>query len=224
MKGWIILVLVAVGSVSSTFAADGNQAAQEAYRDVVSEFRTGNLGNKTQLVLNGIVRAAVAELKKKGYSTQADLYLAEWETRFSDYFFRNGAMDLGDHAPLSEWLEGFYVNLERNLGASTCRALHFDDIRTLNFAIPVVFNPTNEAWDKEEFRRHFVPFASSIAYWAALLGCRAAVTGIPFVCSLAANGASITMRLFIAPNLSDFIYDLFNGSLSIYQLNKSQAV
>jgi hypothetical protein len=176
---------------------------------------TANYPSVTQKALNGLVRTAVLELHAKGFHKGAKKYSAQWEATYANYFLTLSTKDLGDHAPLSQWLTGFYNYLESNLGHEICHIFHFDDIFIFNYAIPVVFHPRGlhgDTWDSVEYGKHFVPFAAATTYWSCRVACTVLVPGIvlEFFCSELAEVPRYVMQESIAPPLSDYVYNLFN--------------
>ena len=121
---------------------------------------------------------------------------------------------LGDHQPLSRRLANLDDMLYRRLGAMIYTALGLQDLRTMNFGIPVVFQPrgdrrNHDRWDELEYRRHFVPFSGVVVFHAAKAACNYATQGqrfIGFFCGFAARKAREAFELRVAPDLSDRIY------------------
>jgi len=133
--------------------------------------------------------------------------------------------DLGDHSPLFPWLNDFIGKLALKYGALIFSLPIIKDIQTLNFAIPVVFAP-HGTWqaagvdNRIEYRKHFIPFANLITYYVTLYGCNYelklhGLTSLKKVCSKAADKLEFVMGRYIAPVVSDWIFNASNHPLSI---------
>jgi hypothetical protein len=195
--------------------AEALRATGREARTTVAQFQNQDLSQQTQKALNALVSIGVAELQKRGYSREAGRWSDSWNNQFANYFDAVGILNLGDHAPLSRWLVGFYNDLEAKLGKTVCEILYLDDLRVFNYAIPVVFNPLGlkgDHWDMVEYRKHFVPFAAATTYWAGQIAC-GFVTNIigGVICSFAAVVPRYAMQDFIAPSLSDFVFNAAHG-------------
>lgn len=130
--------------------------------------------------------------------------------------------DLGDHSPLLPWLEGFFQKVSDKYGTIILSLPMISEVRTLNFAIPVVFSP-HGSWQmadvdsRIEFRKHFIPFANIITYYAANYGCLYVVqqNGLgqfKKLCTKAAEKLKFVMGRYIAPVISDFIFKSTNNN------------
>ena len=185
------------------------QAAQQSLEDL----RSDQLAKRTQIALNALVENGVYHLARKGYRSESEKLRQEWQNNFSSYFLNEWTVyNLGDHAPLSQWLNRFYKKLEARLGRQLCEFLSLDDIQVFNYSIPVVFHPRGshkDTWSKEEYRLHFVPFAAATIYWSTRLSCSIVFSmAISNICSFFAIIPRYATRDIFAPPLSDFIYDL----------------
>lgn len=161
--------------------------------------------------VDAIVITGLRNLREKGFDYNAGLLEQDYNQKFKNYFHNH--RDLFDHDPWSQWLVTFYNALETCLGYDLTIALHLDDIKLINYAITVAFDPTNPQWDIVEYRKHFVPLAGSISYWAAYISCVAVTYGsgaIAMVCSPIGEMVEYVMRTYIAPPLSDKVYDKAN--------------
>ncbi|MGE0614623.1 MAG: hypothetical protein AB7P04_03200 [Bacteriovoracia bacterium] len=225
MKKWIFATAVVFGffgifgasfAIDSASAATGVDVTLKESRSVIKEFRKAELNRKTQLALNAIVGTGVSKFRLEGYTELADRFEKEWKRQYASYFLNLSVLDVGDHAPLNQWLADFYKKLEMTFGDLVLKAMKLDDINTINYVLPVVFQPkgdqrNGDTWDKVEYQKHFVPFAAIVIYWA----CRGSCTGITFgagaigsVCGLASEIPRFVMKTWIAPPLSNWVYDL----------------
>lgn len=185
------------------------QTAARLEQDILD----GKLLTQTNIALSNLIRTAAGELRKRGHSYQGNQMETEW---FDTYQYRLlKGRDIGDHGPLSQWLADKYNMLEFLLGVEVCKALHFSDLKTFNYCIPVVFNPCNPEWDKEEYKRHFSEgsvyygLVPTVSYWVLYGACGAATMGTGFIygCGLAGAISEKLVAMFVAPRLSDFIWD-----------------
>ena len=199
------------------------RAALKMHKSVIQDLKKAKLENKMVFALDAVIRTAVAVLKKKNHTAQAAYYLDEWETVYSPALHSIHLLDLGDHAYLSEWLDHFYMDLVNTLGLKVVHFFHLDDINVFNYAIPVVFQPngdqkSGDSWDREEYRRHFVPFAAATSYWSSNVACNIATFGSGFVTGLICIPITEIFRWttekWFAPSISNHVYDLFNKSNS----------
>lgn len=193
--------------------ATGVSDAFNAQREVLYQIRKGRLNLVTQLALNQIVAKAVYELEYRGYSEDAERIEREWHDQFLNHFAAYGTMDLGDHAPLMQWLADTYDFLENTLGLRLMSGAGLTDIRVFNFSIPVVFQPRGDArngdsWDRAEYRRHFVPFTGGIVFWVSWGACVGVLGNnwLGITCKPAAGLLRWATEMWVAPGLSDKIY------------------
>ena len=86
---------------------------------------------------------------------------------------------------------------------------HLDDIKIVNYAVPVAFDPCNPEWDQPEYKLHFVPLAGVATYWAVWGGCMAGTTGAGYsvICTPVATYTEKYVVRYPAPKASDRIYD-----------------
>lgn len=182
-----------------------------------------DLAKESDLALDFLIRAAAGSLRVRGFDEEAVLIREEYEREFKGALVRSvmfKGLDLGDHRPLSIWLAAWYLRLEELLGPRVMEMTRLKDIKTFNFAIPVVFNPAGDPteipvtpWGAKEYSLHFIPFAGAVSYWVATGSCAAATWGagwITFVCSYAGWSVEFVVMKRFAPKWSDRIYWRFN--------------
>ena len=180
------------------------------------EITHGQIRERTNLALDAIISVAYTQLKQNGHSEEAALLKEQWNNQWYGYLLR--VRDIGDHDPLSQWLADTYQKLEDILGKEICEFLHLDDINTVNFALPVVFSCTI-AFHKGDYQMHFVPLSGVVTYWGTVLSCWVFTSGIgSFFCSPLGMLTERLMVRYIAPGLSDRIYDTFCMDDAIYYL------
>ncbi len=174
--------------------------------------------------IDGWIRIAAWALQRKGHDKEAsdieNRYLTFYRTAvFDQYRGTYGAV--GDHPPFSEWLAKVYDEIEAILGEPVMHLLHLDDIKTVNFTIPVVFQPQGDArfppvvsWGQTEYKDHFVPFGGCVGYWTVYIACVFGTYGagaaMPFICSPIGTVTRKVVERYVAPPISDKIYCRFN--------------
>lgn len=202
------------------FANRGVEAARE-YADLEA------LAHDSDVALDRMVNLAAKFFERKKMKSDAKDLLREYNERFAGYFsnaFYSKAV--GDHQPISEWLDRVYVKLEKNFGQTFMEMTRLKDLKTFNFCIPVVFQPRGDRrfepitpWEREDYIQHFVPFAGAVTYWATWGSCTAATWGlgwVTFVCSIAGNGAEHYVMINLAPKMGGKIWDRYNEEQSAF--------
>lgn len=217
----LLIVSILLTASKAPEPQDGNYAAAAAF--VEKNERLEDLARETDLALEALVRSAAGHLRAKGYAADAVRIHEEYEANFKRAVFQMTQMqptDIGDHRPLSVWLAAWYDRLEDLLGPKVMEVSRLKDIKTFNFAIPVVFNPTGDPlfppvvpWGEDEYRLHFVPFAGAVSFWLTTVSCSAASWGlgwVTYVCSYAGWGVEYVVMKRFAPRWSDRIYERAN--------------
>jgi len=184
-------------------------AVEVEVQQMVEDFVQQRFADRTEKALNGVISAGVSVLAQKGFEQDAREIQGEWLLLKARGLFNS--RDLGDHAPLNEWLSKTYAKLESKLGAELMHSFHLDDIKIFNFAIPVVFHPTK--WDIKEYGLHFVPFGGATTYWISRLGCTIATSGlISWFCGTIAEVPRYAVVHWIAPGLGNKIHHKATGT------------
>lgn len=162
---------------------------------------------------NALMEFALKSLREKGYNEIADQREMEWQ--FYSMQLAQGplnTMDLGDHRPLCDWLGAFYEELENLLTKRFCEFFHLDDIKAFNYGYVVTFYPngdpvTRETWDKLEYKKHFVPFATASFYWSAYIACNVMAPGLASLgCSIGLMGPRYFVKRWVAPPIAGHVY------------------
>jgi hypothetical protein len=213
--------LFALIFISSVANAESIFSHKSTTRQIRSEFRHGNkseIANRGDIALDSIVRFAIWKLRNEGFYEKANKKEGEWETRYKgtlSRFVRGVVEDIGDHAPLSQWLSDLYNELETLFGPEVMHYTHLEDIKTFNYTIPVVFNMQNilndPNIDEPEYAKHFVPFTGVTTYWSVWIVCEVVTysSGWFVICTPAATAGEYVMENYIAPHYSQKAYDLF---------------
>lgn len=140
-------------------------------------------------------------------------------------FFTLQLNDLGDHAPLLPQIEEFLKTMSDQYGTVIMSLPLVKDIRTLNFAIPVVFHPKGDWQSAEydnriEYRKHFIPFANIVTYYGVLVACnyyatKSGQSDMKKICKTAAEKLQFAMGRYIAPPMSDWIFNQTNKKFNV---------
>lgn len=212
---WLIVCFL------SLFASVSEAAVPTATAHrLAREMEKGALAEKVDETLDRILAVAVWKLKREGYDLPAEKIAEEWAFHFKGYLARNQA--IGDHAPMSMWLAEVCLTLKLLLGDYTYKALHLDDIETINFGLPVTMNPyKDEQWCKEtqelscrlDYELHAVPVMGVCAYWLTWIGCTAGTWGmgaVTMICTPLSMVAEEAMVTFFAPDVAHRIWDRRN--------------
>jgi len=193
------------------------KAADKAVEIAKAQLNEGRVELVARRGLEFAVRAAMKLLRKEGFDSYASRKEGEWNRSFSLYSDNGlGMLDLGDHAPLSEWVADFYDGITARVDEKWLKLFSIYDLKIFNFGIPVAVHPsanpaTGADWGIEEYSLHFVPVSAAAIYWISSQACSLSVP-FPFSlgCGVAARLPRYGMEHLIAPKLSDKIYNRFN--------------
>jgi hypothetical protein len=176
---------------------DTNDSASSFGRDV----EQGKLAERTDGALDGMLRLAVKELKRRGHSKDASRILKDWENKYSGWLV-GARRGVGDHEAIP-WLLDVHNKVHDVLGETLCSLLRFHDLWYLAYTIPVVFRCVDFV-DEPEYRLHFVPFCGIVAYWGSNITCIAATFGVGYmwICSPIAMVVEFAVKKAVAPPLS----------------------
>jgi hypothetical protein len=204
-------------AASLAFVAGSASALPQTPTQYVShEIDQGRIGSVTLETIDILVKESVDELIAAGHIDEAyDIQVGWNQTSASMDRFALQPFDLGDHAALNDYLTQMYNQMEAVMGDTVLKSTRLYDIKIINYAIPVVFDPRMESgkWShpepKVEYSKHFVPFASMMTYWIARVGCQ--VSGAPKqVCGPVAGVSEHLMKTRLGGQLSDQVYDRAN--------------
>ena len=234
----LMMVNVVINGVASRVQAQttdesrvemiGMQAAIDARNDFIQNMEQKNFTKVTHDSLEHAIQELIEYLVQHDGSAMAEELQTQWKTSETIFFTANliGRFDdLGDHAPLFAWLEDFFNKMSDKYGTIILSLPVVQNIRTLNFAIPVVFSPKGSwqvvnADNRIEYRKHFIPFANIVTYYATLYGCDYAVKKngmdqLKQLCSKAADKLEFLMGRYVAPVVSDWIFKAGNSDVKI---------
>lgn len=213
--------------VSDRMTKEERERQEHSVREAIQRLDT--FAVRTDQSIDKMVRVASWALKRKGYRAEAEQLEQEYQTFYVtavyDFYLDVRRTDLGDHAPLSQWLADWYEKLEAKLGPQLMRYLKLEHIKIINYAVPVVFAPNGrngDSWDKFEYKRHFAGTRTSffyplsehdglagvVSYWVVWGVCVGATfgAGVMFICSPIGEVSNYAIGKYVAPPVSDFVY------------------
>lgn len=193
------------------------QRKLNAFRREIEEGRFLRLAQRSEHAIDGMIRIAKMNLRRKGHHQYADQLGREWEQHRGMLIVLSlnigyNNRPIGDYAPLSEWLAGAVDKIIELLTWDIAHALRLTDLATLNYGLRYVFTLVCEH-GVGEFLNHFADDPKYravfpvVAYWVASITCSIATFGAGyfFICSpiamLVEFGASK-----IAPPLGEKIH------------------
>ena len=171
-----------------------------------------------------MIRLAGFMLRKKGFYEKASEIETIYANTYQNYTYMyalGGVQDIGDHPPMWEWLDKLEKDLRNLLGDFIMRVTRLEDLRTFNYAIPIVMHPDGDTRTdpvtlitKLDYKQHFVPFAGALGYWTAWGVCTGATWGlgaVVFICSPIGMIAERVIEQRIAPDMADKIWERYNN-------------
>lgn len=172
------------------------------------------MADHTTRAISAIVTIGARNLRLHGYKEDARYLEKEWKKHRKVLFKLAKSRDIGDFEPLSKYLAVAYEILEFKLGYKLCYILRLTDIKTINYAVPVVFQPCKHGLP--EFTLHFVHdekyrgLAPVVTYWTTVIACSIATYGAGyfFVCSPIGLVTELAMDKVVAPWLAPKLYSL----------------
>ena len=181
------------------------------------DIKAGHLAYDTDRALNALIRLGWYKLSRVGQKEAANKMLREWEGQWQGEVSRLWlTRGIGDHRPLSQWLAEKYTMMEFLLGKDVCHALRLDDIKTINFGIPVVISCVDNV-DEVEYGRHFIAdevngyrgLGPVVAFWVTEFACVGFTWGTGFLyCGPIAMGVEYLTKQFVAPRLNHPLWNL----------------
>lgn len=206
-----------------------NQVMSEDYKDRTQKDIEIDLSNpeayaqRTDRMVELWTRYAAWVFERKGLRYLGDEIQWQYNQYYRGYMYRSmiyGMKDVGDHPPLSQWIADWYERLEDMLGQRTCELLHLDDIKIVNYTVPVVFQICGDKrfppapvvfWGADEYKLHFVPFGGVLGYWGTWGACTAMTfgAGVALACTPIAMLVEKAVVEFVAPPISDKLYSVW---------------
>ena len=209
---------------------------RRAYRDVKNRIDVDELTREIgeRLERSDFDRAALIDqalfnmiqkvhgvLVAEGHTALAATIKAEYEATYKMALTRGlfGTLELGDHPPMSTWLDSVHERIHDALGDFLCKYFRFHDIYILNHGIRVIFNPKD--YDLKDYKDHFAGHliwgyfwehhgvAGVVSFWVVQGVCTGATWGlglVTFVCTPIASLAEHVVDKHVAPPIAEAIW------------------
>lgn len=208
------------------------QAAIDVRNDFVRALQRKDFTEFAGKGMDGAIRQFADQIRTRfSDEARASELIQRWEATY--VLFQRRALpkmdELGDHAPMFPWINEFLAKMSSRYGTIIYNLPIVKDIQMVNYALTVVFHPRGP-WQQDgasqgidlriEYRKHFIPFANLVTYYTALVGCNyvAQQQGDPQLkrmCKPAAEKLRFAMGRYVAPVVSDWIYNASSESLHI---------
>ncbi|MBU6155075.1 MAG: hypothetical protein KGP28_12290 [Bdellovibrionales bacterium] len=231
----ILLSVVLLQTTSNAQFIDDSPAIQAAIdlrNDFVNALEKKDFIPFAHRGMDGAIRMLADQIRNdQGDVEMSERLIRQWEDsslRFG-VLLSSKVQDLGDHEPLFPWINEYLGEMAAKYGTIIYTLPLVQDIQMINYALPVVFQPKG-TWQTDsasqgidlrvEYRKHFIPFANFVTYYVALIGCqivadRQGQPEMKKVCKPAAEKLQFAMGRYIAPVVSDWIFNASNQSLQI---------
>lgn len=222
------------------------QSALNARSQSITNISGNQFGSVSQWTLNLLVNESVEAFRAVGDTQTAVEVSSDWQINYADaldqtILYSNGSgmhiLDLGDHKPLLQFLANLFDKLEDRVGSSILYSGIIGDIYQMNYALPIVFTPkgswrTNVTPNRDwvEYRKHFIPFANIITYYAANIACNKIIAQQNMgnqgkkLCTKISEKLRFAMGRYVAPKVSDFIFNKANGVKAELNISSSDLV
>lgn len=191
--------------------------------DVAKALENDNIAaaQYADVALENLLSQAQGVLRNTGHNELADEIDIEFIMHYRNGFERLalGEKEIGDHPPMSKWLDSVHKRIEDAIGDFWCKFFHFHDIYILNQGFPVVWNPSK--YDLKDYNDHFAGHpifgfifehhgvAGVITYWIVQGVCSGATMGmgvVTFACGPISDLAEFIMDKKIAPPIAERIW------------------
>lgn len=232
MKKYLALAIIGALLSTSVVRAEEDRGivqrfVERDYRNFVGDLNREPLpkiAERTDHALEAALKFAAKELRKNGEKKLANQIEKEYSQKYRGFLSRTVTqVGIGDHKPLNEWLAKTYDKIEEKLGVNFCVLTHLADIKTVNFAIPIVFRPCSFEMDGltipriEEYKNHFggdgvyEGLFCVVSYWSSYGVCLAATYGggAIWFCGAISTGVELLAHKFVAYPLGEKIYRNF---------------
>jgi hypothetical protein len=172
--------------------------------------------------MDQIIITASIYLKAENHDALAEEIGFDYQVHYRGYFTRMflGEKEIGDHPPVSGWLESVHAKTHNAIGDFLCQYSHIHDIYILNHA-NVVFKPAM-AKDLKDYKDHFAGhliwdwwwehhgFAGVVSYWLVNSACTGVTAGmglVTFACGPISGFAENQVDRRIAPVVAERIWN-----------------
>jgi hypothetical protein len=234
----VILILLSVVLLQSTSKAQfiddspAMQAAIDLRNDFVKALEKKDFIPFAHQGMDAAIRMLADQIRDvQGDAEMSERLLRNWEASSAtfDSILSSKVLDLGDHEPLFPWINDYLGEMAAKYGTIIYTLPLVKDIQMINYALPVVFQPKG-TWQTDsasqgldlrvEYRKHFIPFANFVTYYVTLIGCqivadRQGQPELKKVCKPAAEKLQSAMGRYVAPVVSDWIFNASNQSIQI---------
>lgn len=196
-------------------------------QDVMKSFDRDTIAaaEYSDLALENLLTLADGVLRNTGNDKLADEIATDFIMHYKNGFVRMalGEKELGDHPPMSEWLDDVHAKIEDSIGKFWCEFFHLHDIYILNHGLRIVFNPSQYKLDdyKDHFAGHLIwgfywehhGVAGVVVYWVVNGVCSGATAGlgiVTFACTPIASLAEHVTDKRLAPPVAERIWKRAN--------------
>lgn len=182
----------------------------------------------TDQAMRAIITQASEVLTHYGYTAEAKQISAEYREFYTQSFSNMylGVKELGDHAPLSKWVDGVHTKIEDSIGEYLCKYFHLHDMYILNYGVPSVFHASTLSKKDymDAFAGHLIwgwfwehaGVTGVVTYWAVNMSCAAGTSGmgvVAFICGPISGWAERGMDRVIAPPIGGRIWERAHAQL-----------
>lgn len=234
----LMLATAATATTTATTATASNytKAGRYAHRleKQIDSDADGSVRMLGSHVIDVLLRKGARRLELAGYNDEAASIIEEWQdTEQFKLYDSLRLRHIGDHAPLSLWLQGVTEKMRLLLGVAIWKSTHLSDIETLNNGLPVVLRPCSFDMDAvtisraEEYQDHFAKdilpadggdelygVVPVLTYWTVEIPCIIGTSGLGgLVCSPLSAIAESIMGKRLAPKLSNRVFNRACGPL-----------
>jgi hypothetical protein len=171
--------------------------------------------------MDQLILTAGIYLRAEGHDALADEIGLDYQLKYRGHFTRMflGEKEIGDHPPVSQWIETIHAEIHEAIGDWLCQGSHLHDMYILNHG-NVVFKPSM-ATDLKDYKDHFAGhliwgwywehhgFAGVVSYWLVNAACTGATSGmglVTFACGPIAGFAENQVDKRIAPPIAERIW------------------
>jgi hypothetical protein len=196
-------------------------------QDVLKSFERDTIAaaEYSDIALENLLSTADIVLRNTGHDRLADEIAMDFVMHYRNGFARLalGEKELGDHPPMSQWLDDIHQKIEDAIGKFFCEFFHIHDLYILNHGFRVVFAPSQYKLDdyKDHFSGHLIwgwfwehhGVAGVVVYWVVNGICGAATSGMGiavFACSPIATLAENVTDKRLAPPVAERIWKRAN--------------
>ena len=184
----------------------------------------------TDQAMQAIINQAAEVLDYYGYEKDAasikSEYARSYTTAFSGMFL--GDKELGDHPPMSVWLDTVHKRIEDSIGEYLCKFFHLHDMYVLNYGFPSILRPG--ALGREDYMDAFAGHliwgwfwehhgvSGVVTYWLVNGACSMGTAGmgvVAFICGPISGFAETSVDKYLAPKIGGRIWELAHSQAAL---------